>query len=93
MLGAGALVVAALLACSPDRSPDVPPGTPSCEESCEAAWPCGGTLENDLDACIANCDDENYGTYRVCVAETECDLMYECKASAPGEIGVGDTDQ
>ncbi len=91
MLATGALTVGALLACSPDRSPDVPPGTPGCQETCETAWPCGGTLENDLQACIDNCDDETHGTYRVCVAETECEEMFECKASAPGDIDPGDT--
>jgi len=90
MSGLAGLVVA-LLACSPDRTPKVPRDTPACGETCQTAWECGGVLENDLDACIAACDDEQHGSFRICVADTACEDMYNCKVYAPGG-GPSDTD-
>ena len=78
--------IAVLLACSPDRTPDVPNGTPSCEETCDAAWVCGGVLENDLETCKSLCDEELHGEYRVCIAETACEMMYECKVFGPADV-------
>ena len=85
-----AIVVAtmSLIGCSPDRTPkgpDVPEGTPNCEEACNTAWPCGGVLENDLQGCLDRCDDqdENDADFRVCVFETECELMGDCKVYSP----------
>lgn len=75
--------VALLLACSPNRDGDVPVNTPTCTETCEAAWTCGGVPENDLAACQAGCDDEIHAEYRICVSETACETMFDCKVYAP----------
>ena len=92
-LATGAAVVGLMLACSPDRTPKIPPGTPECAETCTIAWECGGVLENDLDGCINNCNDEDHGNYRICVADTTCEEMYECKIYAPSPGGAPvDTD-
>lgn len=76
------------LGCGPDRTlpgADVPEGTPSCEEACNLAWPCGGVLENDLETCVAVCDDasDNDADYRICVNETACEDMGDCKVYGP----------
>lgn len=82
-------LIGALLACSPDRSPKIPNDTPDCAATCDAAWACGGVLENDLQACIASCDEEDDGDYRLCVNETVCEEMHTCKVYAPGDGGPG----
>lgn len=61
----------------------LPPGTPDCRTVCEMAWPCGGVLANDLDTCIATCNDNDDELYRACVYQTECDQMADCKLYAP----------
>lgn len=82
----------ALLACSPDRSPSEPDGTPDCATACNDAWACGGVLENDLDQCIALCDEEEHQDYRICVFETACETMNDCKRYGPSDVQPVDTD-
>lgn len=80
-----ALGYALLLACSPDRTPTEVLNAPGCEETCNTAWECGGVLENDLDACLTLCDeeDEEHGRYRVCIDTSACEDMADCKIYGP----------
>lgn len=82
-LGMLAAVLGALFACDYDRTPPIPPGTPDCTTICEMAWPCGGVLQNDLDACVASCDGREHESYRACIYTHSCDVMPECKVYAP----------
>ncbi len=80
-----ALLLSLELACDYDRTPPIPPGTPDCITICEMAWPCGAVLQNDLDTCMATCDDNEHQAYRGCVYRNAdaCDLMANCKVYAP----------
>lgn len=76
-------VLTTVFACDYDRTPPIPPGTPDCTTICEMAWPCGGVLQNDLDACVASCDDNEHQAYRACIYQQECEVMPDCKLYAP----------
>lgn len=89
-LVAGGILV--LLACSPDRTPKEPDGTPDCQTACNDAWECSGVLENDLDQCLALCDEEEHQDYRICVFETSCEEMPSCKVYGPSPSPADDTD-